>query len=121
MLVLYRLFQDREKDYIFVYKGNITIIYKIDFFRITSFSLPAGGLLSHSRLRGTQGTRLYTTVQVWVPAGLRGVALVVQSREILQVTTGSLSDQLEPTRPMHPRPKKRYCFVFHLPVLLCLE
>ena len=28
-------------------------------------------------------------------------ALGVQRREIWQVTTGSLSDQLEPTRPMH--------------------
>ena len=39
---------------------------------IRHFALPAAGLFSCSRLRGTQGTRLYTTVQVWVPAGLRG-------------------------------------------------
>ena len=43
------------------------------------FSLPAVGLFSCSRMRGTQGTRLYTTVQVWVPDGLR--ALGAQSRE----------------------------------------
>ena len=101
--------------------SSSNIYIYIIFAGIHNFSPPAAGLCSHFRLLGTQGTRLYTTVQVWVPAGLRGVALVVQSREILQVTTGSLSDQLEPTRPMHPRPKKRYCFVFHLPVLLCLE
>ena len=41
-------------------------------FGIQNFSVPAAGLFSRSRLRGTQGTRLYTTMQVWVPAGLRG-------------------------------------------------
>ena len=30
------------------------------------------GLFSRSRLRGTQGAFLHTTVQVWVPGGLRG-------------------------------------------------
>ena len=35
------------------------------------FPAPAGPF-SRSRLRGTHGARLYTTVQVWVPARLRG-------------------------------------------------
>ena len=30
------------------------------------------GSFSRSRVRGTQGVRLYTTAQVWVPGGLRG-------------------------------------------------
>ena len=42
------------------------------FLSSTRFSLPAAGLFSRSRLRGTQGGRLYTTVKVWVTAGLRG-------------------------------------------------
>ena len=41
------------------------------FLSSTRFSLPAAGLFSRSRLRGTQGGRLYTTARVWVPAGLR--------------------------------------------------
>ena len=45
----------------------------MDFFcGIQNFSLTAEGLFSRSRLRGTQGARLYTTAQVWVPAGFRG-------------------------------------------------
>ena len=40
-------------------------------FRNTKFYLPAAGLFSRSRLLGTQGSHLYPTVQVWVPAGLR--------------------------------------------------
>ena len=39
---------------------------------IQNFSLPAAGIFSRSRLRGTQEARLYTTVQVWVQIGLRG-------------------------------------------------
>ena len=47
------------------------------------------GISSRSRLRGTQGGRLYTTVQVRVQAGLYGV-----------VTTRSLSAELEPSKAM---------------------
>ena len=69
-------------------------MYKIDFFSgIQQFYHPAAGLFSRSRLRSTQGTRLYTMVQVWVPAGLRG-ACSGRSK------SRSLSDQLEPTRPI---------------------
>ena len=46
--------------------------YKIDFFTEYKTFLPVAGLFSCSRLRGTQGARLYTTAQEWVPAGLRG-------------------------------------------------
>ena len=35
-------------------------------------SVPAAGLSSRSRLRGTQGARLYTRRKFWAPAGLRG-------------------------------------------------
>ena len=56
---------------------------------IQNFALPAEGLSSRSRLRGTQGGRLYTTVQVRVQAGLYGV-----------VTTRSLSAELEPSKAM---------------------
>ena len=45
---------------------------KWTFCGIQHFSLPPEGLFSRSQLLGTQGTRLYTTVQVWAPTGLRG-------------------------------------------------
>ena len=36
------------------------------------FSPPVASLFSRSRLRLTQGARVYTTAQLWAPAGLRG-------------------------------------------------
>ena len=52
-------------------------MYKIVFFRNTDtfiFDFPAAGLLSRSWPRGTQDARLYTTVQVRDPTGLRGAS-----------------------------------------------
>ena len=47
--------------------------YQIEFFPgILHFSRPAAGLPSHSRLRGTQGARVYTTAQMRAPAEVRG-------------------------------------------------
>ena len=43
----------------------------LSFSGLQIFSLPAGSLFSRSRLRSMQEDRLYTTVQVWVPTGLR--------------------------------------------------
>ena len=51
---------------------TINMHKKFVFSGIQNFSLPAASLFSRSRLRGTEGPRLYTTVQVWVLAGLRG-------------------------------------------------
>ena len=48
------------------------------------FSLAAAVFFSRSRLRGAQGGRLYTTAQVWVPAGLRGVCFArLKSRNLV--------------------------------------
>ena len=70
------------------------------------FALPPAGLLSCSRLRGTQEARVNTGCKrgPWSRSVAR--ALGVQSREIWQITTGSLSDHLEPTRPMQTRKTK---------------
>lgn len=38
-----------------------------------TFSLLAAGCFSHARPRGTQGVRVYTPAQAWVPTGLRVV------------------------------------------------
>ena len=48
-------------------------MYKCVFSTLACFSPAPLGLFSRTRLRGTQGGRLYTTAQVCVPAGLRGV------------------------------------------------
>ena len=47
-------------------------IFFLFFSGVLFFSIPTARLCSRSRPRGTQGVRLYTTVQVWVPGGLRG-------------------------------------------------
>ena len=49
---------------------NVDVVVVV--FRKTKLFIPAAGRFSRSRLRGTQGGRLYTTVQVWIQAGLRG-------------------------------------------------
>ena len=59
---------------------------------IRNCSLPAAGLFSRSRLRGTQGSRLYTTVQVRSRRCSVARALGLQSREIWQVITGSFRE-----------------------------
>ena len=41
------------------------------FSTFSRFSPAPVGLFSRSRLRDTEGARLYTTAQVWVPGGLR--------------------------------------------------
>ena len=54
-------------------KGNLVPSTKRTFFaEHKKTSLPGTGLVSRSRLRGTKGPHLYTTVQVLIPAGLRG-------------------------------------------------
>ena len=44
----------------------------VGFKPVSRFSPAPVGIFSCSRLRGTQGARLYTTAQVWVPGRLRG-------------------------------------------------
>ena len=47
-------------------------MYQCVCFYICSLSPVPVSLFSRSRLRGTDGARLYSTAQVWVPGGLRG-------------------------------------------------
>ena len=47
-------------------------MYENHFYGAQNICFPAAGLLSRSRLRGTQGARLYTMVQMCVPDGVRG-------------------------------------------------
>ena len=77
---------------------------------IQNFSLSPPG----SRLRGTQETRLYTVYGS--RSGSVARALGAQSREIWQGTTGSVSDQLEPTGPIQTPTTS--CFHYHLSAVL---
>ena len=93
---------------------------KLNFVCAITFSLPAAGLFSRSRLRGTQGAHVQTKAQVWVPAALRGACSGRKNREIWQVIAGLLSDQLEQARPMQT-PKTCFFFppsFFHLSAVL---
>ena len=55
-----------------LYTGTMVLCIKMTFFRNTKlFSYDSRPLLALSAA-GSQGTRLYTTVQVWIPPGLRG-------------------------------------------------
>ena len=79
-------------------------MYQVDVFCTSpSFFLPPADPFSSSRPQGTQGVRVYTRRK----SGPRPIsvarALGVQSREKWHVTTGSISDDLEPTRPIETR------------------
>ena len=63
------------------------------------FSPPVSGLSSRFRLREMQAARVYTTAQVWVPAGLRG-ACSGRSKSRNITNSGGEFAQLEPTRAM---------------------
>ena len=81
-----------------LYRCVIRLCTKYTFCTLKTFSLPAAGLsraLGCGVRRGSACTRCK-----WVPPGLRGGCSGRQSHEIWRVTTGLLSDQLEPTRPM---------------------
>ena len=52
------------------YYSTYVHMYQCVFFHICTLFPASVGLFLRSRLRGTQGARLYKTVQVWAPAGL---------------------------------------------------
>ena len=81
-------------------RRTVHILLRTIFFFCTStfFSLPAAGLFSCSRLRGTHGARLNTTAQVWGLAEVRGTC---SGGSKSQVTTGRHSEHVEPSRPLH--------------------
>ena len=66
----------------------ICVCTKCLFVTSTTISLPAGGLSSRSRLRGTQGARVYTRSKFKPRPGSVARALGVQSRAIWQMVTG---------------------------------
>ena len=79
------------------------VLPKLFFCTSPSFSLPAAGLFSCSWPRSTQGVRVYARRILGPGPSSVTSALGFQSREKWQVTTGSVSDDLEPTRPIETR------------------
>ena len=68
------------------------------FFCTSAFlSLPAPGLFSCSRLRGTQGARRNNEAQVWALAKVRGMC---SGDSKSKVNTGRPSEHVEPSRSM---------------------
>ena len=79
-------------------------LYQIDFSCTSpSFSVPAAGLFSCSRPRGTQTVHVYNRRKFGPRPRSVARSLGVQSRENWRVTTGSVSDDLEPTTPIETR------------------
>ena len=62
----------RPTVYVFTFSRSFARITMYQSCFWTRFSPAPVGLFSRSPLRGTQGARLYTTTQVWVPGALRG-------------------------------------------------
>ena len=76
------------------------------------FSLPAAGLFSCSRLRGTQGARRNTTAQVWALADVRGTC---SGGSKSQVPTRRHSEHVGPSRPLQTHVQvKRICPTAHV-------
>ena len=92
---------------ILVYFYRYDLCYTHLFCTLASFALRAEGLLSRSRLRGTHGTRAYTTLQAGPRPGSVARALGVQSRASWLVC--------------HAGPWKPHSLVFFFPALLQLS
>ena len=75
------------------------------------FSPSVAGLLSSSRLRGTQATGVHTTVQVWVPSVLRAVC---PGRSNSRNLANSRGEGFRPARDkqVHGNPEVSYCHFF---------
>ena len=80
-------------------RGTLRIRTKCIFFCTSAtFSFPAAGLFSRSRLRRTQRARLHTRCKCWSRAGTVASALRVLSRELWQVIAGSVSAEIKPSK-----------------------
>ena len=77
----------------------------------TLFAIPAAGLLSCSRFRGTQGNRPNTKAQVRALAEVRGTC---SRGSKSQVTTGRYSERVEPSRPSHIDVQVKKCPTAHV-------
>ena len=96
---VYRARQLHEQRYEKNIRGYVTL-YKCVFFHIVIFLLPAEGLFSRSRHRGTQEGRPYYRRKFGSRAGTVTRALRVQSRKVWHVIAGSVCAEIEPSKTM---------------------
>ena len=86
-------------------------MWKCVFWHIGIFSLPAAGIFSCSRLRGTQGTRRNTRAPVGALADARGTC---SGGSKLQIPTGRHSEHVEPSRPLQTHVQGKECPTAHV-------
>ena len=86
-------------------KGNLVLCINVFYGPSAFFSLPAAGLFSYSRLRGTQRARQNTRAHVWALADIRGTG---SGGSKSHVPTGRRSEHVGPSRPLqtHVRVKR---------------
>ena len=80
---------------------------------VVHFSRLTAGLFSHSRLRGTQGGRVYTTARMRAPAEVRGARPGPSKPRIMSRTMAknygeSFRPAIEPSRTMETPQFKRF-------------
>ena len=87
---------------------HTSILFLSTFARFSPASL---GLFSRFRLRGTQGARLYTTAQLWGPAGFRGAC---SGRSKSRILASNRRIAFRPARAdqVHANPQKTLYFHF---------
>ena len=78
------------------------------------FSRQAAGLLSHSRLRGTQGARVHTTVQMRAPGEVRGACSGPPKSRVLA------NNYWESFRPARAKQDNGDPIISHIFVCRCL-
>ena len=83
------------------------------------FFLPAAGFFSRSRLRGTQGGRLYTTAQVWVPTGFLG-ACSGRSKSPNLASNRGIAFRPARAHQTHANPEKRHFFFIFSPLFAAI-
>ena len=89
-------------------RGTLRIRTKCIFFCTSAtFSFPAAGLFSRSRLRGTLGARLYTTCKFGPRPVSVARALGIRSHGELALFAGSLPAKPEPSTMMETYKKKQ--------------
>ena len=95
-------------------------MYKMHFFSgMLHFFLPAAGFFSRSRLRGTQGGRLYTTAQVWVPTGFLG-ACSGRSKSPNLASNRGIAFRPARAHQTHANPEKRHFFFIFSPLFAAI-
>ena len=105
-------------DFIFRFSTHFTMYKKWSFFFFLEYKLFSSGRgsFSRSRQRGSQRARLYTTVQVWAPAGPRGACFGRSNSRNLASNHGVA---FRPARANQAYANPNFFFFFILHFSLC--